>query len=355
MRHDKGLYRKYRPKSFKSIWGQESIVQTFQNMFTSGIINDLSAFLFIGTRGSGKTTTARIIAKAVNCLNIRDGNPCNECENCKLISESSTTDILEMDAASNRSVEDIERIVESVKYLPTTLKRKVVIIDEVHQLSYQAKDALLITLENCPPHVLFILATTEGHKVPKTVRSRCMLFEFRSATVDEVAGLLSKVLDNEKIDYDAKGLEYIGVLAKGSYRDALTIVEGIVIEFGNATLESVRTHLALPSKDVVLQTVHAIVDSDIEKCLSILDDIIKNGGIDVDSYLSEVTRVLLDGARTIIVNNRDIKGLKGHDLIEIGVTLAKRHKEFIDESPNVMGTLCFLNAVSQVNAFREKS
>ena len=217
------LYRKFRPLKFDEIVGQEHIVRTLKNE----LINDRvgHAYLFNGGRGTGKTSAAKILARAVNCLNPKDGEPCNECAVCKAALEGSLTDIVEMDAASNNSVEDVRAIRDEVNFLPTVAKYRVYIIDEVHMLSTGAFNALLKTLEEPPAHVKFILATTEPQKLPATILSRCQRFDFKKISNDNIEKRLNFVCEQSNIDITPEAKKLIAILAEGAMRDALSILE----------------------------------------------------------------------------------------------------------------------------------
>ena len=217
------LYRKFRPLTFDEIVGQEHIVRTLKNEIINGRIGH--AYLFNGGRGTGKTSAAKILARAVNCLNPKDGEPCNECEICKAALDGSLTDIVEMDAASNNSVEDVRAIRDEVNFLPTVAKYRVYIIDEVHMLSTGAFNALLKTLEEPPAHVKFILATTEPQKLPATILSRCQRFDFKKISNADIEKRLNFVCKESKIDITDEAKQLIAVLAEGAMRDALSILE----------------------------------------------------------------------------------------------------------------------------------
>ena len=222
------LYRKYRPLTFDGIVGRENITKILKNQIKSGKISH--AYLFSGTRGTGKTSAAKVFARAINCLHPVDGEPCNECEVCKNILEGNTTDVVEMDAASNNSVENIRQIRQEVMYATVDVKYRVYIIDEVHMLTISAFNALLKTLEEPPENVVFILATTEQHKIPVTILSRCLRFEFNRLSDEDIIGRLKYVLENEKVDYEEKALNYIAKLADGTMRDAISIIERYMTE-----------------------------------------------------------------------------------------------------------------------------
>ena len=216
------LYRRFRPTTFSEVVGQEHIVKTLKNE----IINDRigHAYLFNGGRGTGKTSCAKILARAVNCLNPKDGEPCNECEICKAAIEGSLTDVVEMDAASNNSVDDIRAIRDEVNFLPTLAKYRVYIIDEVHMLSAGAFNALLKTLEEPPAHVKFILATTEPQKLPTTILSRCQRFDFKKISASNIEKRLDFVCKESKINITNEAKKLIAILAEGAMRDALSIL-----------------------------------------------------------------------------------------------------------------------------------
>ena len=217
------LYRKYRPRTFADVRGQEQIVATLKTELRTGRISH--AYLFCGTRGTGKTTCAKIFAKAVNCLNPQDGEPCNECRNCREIDSGSNLDILEIDAASNNGVDNIRDIRDEVVYSPASGKRRVYIIDEVHMLSQGAFNALLKTLEEPPPYVLFILATTEAHKIPATIISRCQRFDFRRISQQDITDRVLEVAEREQIPIEADAARLIARLADGALRDAMSILD----------------------------------------------------------------------------------------------------------------------------------
>ena len=219
----RALYRKWRPQRFADVVGQTAIVTALQNQISAGRIGH--AYLFTGTRGTGKTTCAKIFAKAVNCLDTSSPDPCGECEICKGIDSGSVMDIIEMDAASNNGVDDIRDLRDAVAYLPSVCKYKVYIIDEVHMLSTAAFNALLKTMEEPPEHVIFILATTEVQKVPVTILSRCQRYDFTRITADDIAGRLLYVAGQEKIELDENAAQLIGRLADGAMRDALSILD----------------------------------------------------------------------------------------------------------------------------------
>ncbi len=220
------LYRKWRPSEFEEVKGQDHIVTTLKNQIKADRIGH--AYLFCGTRGTGKTTVAKILAKAVNCLNPIDGSPCNECAMCKAINNQTSMNVIEIDAASNNGVDNIREIREEVTYSPTEGRYKVYIIDEVHMLSIGAFNALLKTLEEPPSYVIFILATTESHKIPITILSRCQRYDFKRITIETIAGRLQDLIDREGLDVEEKAVHYIARAADGSMRDALSLLDQCV-------------------------------------------------------------------------------------------------------------------------------
>ena len=217
------LYRKWRPLEFEDVKGQEHIVTTLKNQIRADRIGH--AYLFCGTRGTGKTTVAKIFAKAVNCEHPVDGSPCGECPTCKAIAEGRSMNVIEIDAASNNGVDNIREIRDEVQYSPTEGRYKVYIIDEVHMLSIGAFNALLKTLEEPPAYVIFILATTEAHKIPVTILSRCQRYDFHRISIETIAGRLSQLMEAEHINVEEKAIRYVAKAADGSMRDALSLLD----------------------------------------------------------------------------------------------------------------------------------
>ena len=217
------LYRKFRPGEFDEVKGQDHIVTTLRNQIETDRIGH--AYLFCGTRGTGKTTVAKILAKAVNCEHPVNGNPCNECEICKKINRQASMNVIEIDAASNNGVGNVRDIIEEVQYSPAEGKYKVYIIDEVHMLSTGAFNALLKTLEEPPSYVIFILATTEPHKIPITIHSRCQRYDFHRISIDTIAQRLRELVDREQVEAEDKALRYVAKMADGSMRDGLSLLD----------------------------------------------------------------------------------------------------------------------------------
>lgn len=283
----KALYREFRPTQFKDLVGQEHISTILKNQ----IINDRigHAYLFSGIRGTGKTTIAKIFARAVNCLNPHDGEPCNECEVCKAILNENLTDVVEIDAASNNGVDNIRDITEEVMYFPTKAKYKVYIIDEVHMLSTGAFNALLKTLEEPPQHVKFILATTEPNKLPATILSRCQRFDFRRINNADIVKRLKEILNviNKKADDNA--LKMIAEASEGAMRDAISILDRCVSDSDNITVDYVSNLIGLPNGLEILDLIECINNKEVEKVLSVTDNLLDNGK-NINVILSEMIK-----------------------------------------------------------------
>ena len=291
----KALYRVYRPKSFEDVVGQEHIVKTLKNQIKNNNIGH--AYLFSGTRGTGKTSTAKIFARAVNCLNPINEEPCNECEICIDTLNDNIMDIVEIDAASNNSVDDIRELRESVKYTPSKAKYKVYIIDEVHMLSQGAFNALLKTLEEPPSYVIFILATTEPHKIPATILSRCQRFDFKRVSSKDIADRMSYICEKENIQAEDKALSLIARNSQGALRDALSILDQCM-SFGNDKIEynDVIELLGTVNIDELFQLSQSIIDEDTKKSLQILNEFII-WGKDIRNLIND----LIDHFRNLMV------------------------------------------------------
>ena len=286
------LYRKFRPTTFADVVGQEHITKTLRNQIIADRVGH--AYLFNGGRGTGKTSSAKILARAINCLNPKDGEPCNECEICRGALNGSLTDIVEMDAASNNSVEDIRSIREEVNFLPTKAKYRVYIIDEVHMLSPGAFNALLKTLEEPPEHVKFILATTEPQKLPATILSRCQRFDFKRISNEDIIKRLKVVCNESNIEITDSALNIIAVLSEGAMRDALSILERCIQDGENKIDEDkIKDLVGIPKIAFVNSITEAIIDYDIDKALKSMDDIL-NEGKDLNNFLWEIIKYIKD-------------------------------------------------------------
>lgn len=286
------LYRNFRPLKFSDMVGQEHITKTLRNQVMSGRVGH--AYLFTGGRGTGKTTSAKILARVVNCLNPQNGEPCNECEICKEILDGSLTDVVEMDAASNNSVEDIRSIRDEVNFLPTKAKYRVYIIDEVHMLSTGAFNALLKTLEEPPEHVKFILATTEPQKLPTTILSRCQRFDFKKIPEQDIIKRLKVICEGANIKIDEDALKIIAVLSEGHMRDAISILERCSQENSeNITTNEVKELVGLPSLEYINKLARGILEYNTIASLEAIDDVI-NDGKDLYNFLWEVIKYFKD-------------------------------------------------------------
>lgn len=269
--------RKYRPQTFDSVVGQGSITTTLKNAIKKDHL--AQAFLFCGSRGVGKTTVARILAKTINCLNLtEDIEPCNECESCQSFNEGHSFNILELDAASNNSVDDIRNVIDQVRIAPQVGKYKIFIIDEVHMLSTAAFNAFLKTLEEPPAHAIFILATTEKHKILPTILSRCQIFDFHRIKVDDIVSHLKEICEKENVQAEEKALHIIAQKADGALRDALSIFDQIVsFSGGNVTYDSVIENLNVLDYDYYFQMVDFALNSKINDTLVLFNSILQKG------------------------------------------------------------------------------
>ncbi len=283
------LYRKFRPKTFSEIVGQDHIVQTLKNEIKSGRVGH--AYLLTGGRGTGKTSTAKILARAINCLNPKDGEPCNECEICKASLEGTLTDVVEMDAASNNSVEDIRSIKEKINFLPTLAKYRVYIIDEVHMLSTGAFNALLKTLEEPPEHVKFILATTEPQKLLATILSRCQRFDFKKISNSDLVKRMKIICEESNIQITDTALNLIATLSEGAARDALSILERCIQSGGEANIDEnqIKDLVGIPKFVYVHDIIKGIIDKDVEASLNAMNRILDEGK-DLNNFLWEMIK-----------------------------------------------------------------
>ena len=282
------LYRKFRPNEFSEVKGQEHIVTTLKNQINADRIGH--AYLFCGTRGTGKTTIAKIFAKAVNCEHPIDGNPCNECETCKAINSGTSMNVMEIDAASNNGVDNIREIREEVQYSPTKGRYKVYIIDEVHMLSIGAFNALLKTLEEPPSYVIFILATTEAHKLPVTILSRCQRYDFKRITVDTIEARLKELVERENVQAEDKALRYIAKMADGALRDGLSLLDQCISFYlgQELTYEKVLEVLGAVDTEVFSKLLRYIIAGDTISCINTLEEMIVLGR-DLTQFVTDFT------------------------------------------------------------------
>lgn len=293
------LYRKFRPQDFEDVKGQEHIVTTLKNQIKADRIGH--AYLFCGTRGTGKTTIAKILARAVNCEHPVDGSPCNTCKTCRAIMEGTSMNVIEIDAASNNGVDNIREIREEVAYRPTEGRYKVYIIDEVHMLSTGAFNALLKTLEEPPSYVIFILATTEAHKIPITILSRCQRYDFRRITVDTIADRLTELMNQEGNDVEEKAIRYIAKAADGSMRDALSLLDQCIAFYlgEKLTYEKVLENLGVVDTDIFSGLLRKILRQDTAGAVKTLEEIILQGkemGQFVTDFIWYLRNLLLIGS-----------------------------------------------------------
>ena len=308
------LYRKFRPQTFAEMVGQEHITRTLRNQIMANRVGH--AYLFNGGRGTGKTTSAKVLARAINCLNPQDGEPCNECEICKAALNGSLTDIVEMDAASNNSVEDIRSIREEVNFLPTKAKYRVYIIDEVHMLSQGAFNALLKTLEEPPEHVKFILATTEPQKLPATILSRCQRFDFKRISNEDIIKRLEIVCKESNIEITKQALNIIASLAEGAMRDALSILERCVQDGeNNIDEDKIKELVGIPKITYIHSITEAIIKYNIDEAMESITKVLDEGK-DLNNLLWEIIKYIKDilmvktGQKLTIYNENDFANLK---------------------------------------------
>ncbi len=315
------LYRKFRPARFEDVKGQEHIVATLKNQIKADRIGH--AYLFTGTRGTGKTTVAKIFAKAVNCESPVDGSPCGECESCRAISSGASMNVIEIDAASNNGVDNIREIVEEVSYSPAQGKYKVYIIDEVHMLSIGAFNALLKTLEEPPSYVIFILATTEVHKIPITILSRCQRYDFRRISIDTIAARLQELMEQEQVEVEERALRYIAKTADGSMRDALSLTEQcIAFHYGKKlTYDKALDVLGAVDTGVFSDLLRNVLAGDVTGCISLLEEIIIQGR-ELVQFVADFTWYLRN---LLLVKTSDAEGVE--NVIDVSSDNLERLRE----------------------------
>ena len=284
------LARKWRPQVFEEVIGQRHITQTLQNAISQKRV--AHAFLFAGARGVGKTSTARILAKALNCETGPKINPCNQCANCQEITNGSSMDVIEIDGASNRGIDEIRELRENVRYTPAKSHYKIYIIDEVHMLTKEAFNALLKTLEEPPPHIVFVIATTEPHKIPATILSRCQRYDFKRISVKEVMESLKRIVAEEGIQISQRGLISISQESEGSLRDAQSLLDQVIAYGGkNIRDEDIAEVLGLIDRKVLNDTIEAIADKDVERCMEIIEHVY-HFGYDLQHFCRELLQYL---------------------------------------------------------------
>ena len=357
------LYRKYRPQNFNDVVGQRHITQSLTNQIKNGQVSH--AYLFTGTRGTGKTTIARIFARAINCEHTVDGSPCNECETCKILSVPSNIDITEIDAASNNGVDNIRDLREKVKYPPINGKYKVYIIDEVHMLTDSAFNALLKTLEEPPSYVVFILGTTEVQKLPATILSRCLRFDFKLISSEELENLISRIFDDSKIKYEKEAVSMIARLAEGSARDALSLADMCVAYTNkNVTYSSVVEALGTTSKDTLHSLADCVVNKRVESVLGRIDEIARSGkniaqlSKDLVGYLRDIAVVktcknyidILKYPKEVVAKLEEFKSCDINVVLNALKNLASLEQEFrYTQNPRALFEIVMLGLVSEQN------
>jgi DNA polymerase III subunit gamma/tau len=337
--------RKWRPQKFSEVVGQEHITTTLKNAIKNNRI--AHAYLFTGPRGVGKTTTARILAKTLNCLNPKDNEPCNECEMCKSIQNSQSMDIIEIDGASNRGIDEIRSLRESVKYAPTRGKYKIYIIDEVHMLTKESFNAFLKTLEEPPAHSIFIFATTDVHKVPLTIISRCQRFDFRRIQLDTIKQQLSKIAKDEKIEIDDKTLTIIAKKSDGALRDAESFFDQIVSFCGNKVdSETVSKMLNLVSDEVYFTISDAIIEKNFKSVFDVTKIIYENGWNFID---------FMDGLIEHFRNIMTVVLTQSTEQLETADVYRPKYMDYIDKysEGDILRILNFLNKTQQEMRFAQ--
>jgi DNA polymerase-3 subunit gamma/tau len=329
------FYRKWRPRSFSEVAGQEHVTRTLRNAVSTGRI--AHAYLFCGPRGSGKTSTARILAKAVNCLDPQQGEPCNKCDLCKAVNESNALDVIEIDAASNRGIDEIRELREKVNYAPNVARYKVYIIDEVHMITKDASNAFLKTLEEPPPHAIFVLATTEPHKVLATILSRCQRFDFHRLSQSAAISKLNMVCEKENIQIEPEALRLIAKVTTGSLRDAENLLEQLTAYYGHEiSLQQVQSLLGISGDLRVRELARHVMDKDITAGLQTINSI-SSDGLDLRQFNRELVDYLRDlllvksGSETVVDVTSDdlaeLKSLAARGSLDYLLTAVKRFGE----------------------------
>ncbi|MCR4695413.1 MAG: DNA polymerase III subunit gamma/tau [Pseudobutyrivibrio sp.] len=333
------LYRKFRPQTFDEVKGQDHIVTTLKNQIKTDRIGH--AYLFTGTRGTGKTSIAKILARTINCQHPdENGNPCMECPICKAITANNSMNVIEMDAASNNGVDNIRQIVEEVAYPPTEGKYKVYIIDEVHMLSTGAFNALLKTLEEPPSYVVFILATTEVHKIPITILSRCQRYDFRRISIDTIAARLKELMDKEGIEVEERALQYIAKAADGSMRDGLSLLDQCIAFYIGQTLtyDNVLKVLGAIDTEVFSKLLRYIIGGQITQAISILEEIITQGR-DLNQFVNDFTWYL-----------RNLMLLKSSEDMEEALEMSSDNLALLKEEAQMVDTEVLMRYIQVLSA-----
>ena len=339
------LYRKFRPDEFEDVKGQDAIVRTLKNQINADRIGH--AYLFCGTRGTGKTTVAKIFAKAVNCEHPVDGSPCGECAMCKSIAAGTSMNVIEIDAASNNGVDNIREIREEVTYRPTEGKYKVYIIDEVHMLSIGAFNALLKTLEEPPEYVIFILATTEAHKIPITILSRCQRYDFKRISIETIAARLRELIDKEGWDVEDKAVRYIAKMADGSMRDSLSLLDQCAAFYMNETLtyDHVLEVLGAVDTEVFSRLLRQLLAMDVHQVIETVDELVMQG--------RELSQLAADLRNLLLVKSSD----NMEDVLDVSsenLALLKEEAQMIDSDTLIRYIRIFSDLTNQLKYATQK-
>lgn len=328
------LARKWRPKTFDDIVGQDYITQTLKNAISSG--KTAHAFIFSGPRGVGKTSTARIVAKALNCEKGPTPDPCSECTYCREISEGKSLDVIEIDAASHTGVNDVREIIENIKYLPTSGKNKIYIIDEAHMLSQSAFNALLKTLEEPPPHVLFILATTEVHKIPVTILSRCQRYDFKKVTVEEIRQQLKTITSKESVNIDDETLYLISQEADGSVRDSLSLMDQLIATFGSDIKhDEAVSILGILDKALIKSVLKSILENNPKTSIESLNSAIEKG-ISPGRFAEDLLKILRYSVLVKTCGKSVVTELSEEEIKDIEELTSKVNAESLESLFNLM-------------------
>lgn len=343
------LYRKFRPDEFEDVKGQDAIVRTLKNQINADRIGH--AYLFCGTRGTGKTTVAKIFAKAVNCEHPVDGSPCGECAMCKSIAAGTSMNVIEIDAASNNGVDNIREIREEVTYRPTEGKYKVYIIDEVHMLSIGAFNALLKTLEEPPEYVIFILATTEAHKIPITILSRCQRYDFKRISIETIAARLRELIDKEGWDVEDKAVRYIAKMADGSMRDSLSLLDQCAAFYMNETLtyDHVLEVLGAVDTEVFSRLLRQLLAMDVHQVIETVDELVMQGR-ELSQLASDFTWYLRN---LLLVKSSD----NMEDVLDVSsenLALLKEEAQMIDSDTLIRYIRIFSDLTNQLKYATQK-
>lgn len=332
----KVLSRKYRPQNFNTIIGQPHIVNTLVNSISSNRL--AHGYLFSGVRGVGKTTTARVLAKTLNCLDVQDNQPCNKCQNCINVTESRSLDVIELDGASNRGIDEIREIKETVKYPPISGKYKIYIIDEVHMLTKEAFNALLKTLEEPPNNVVFILATTDSHKVPETILSRTLRFDFKKITNSNISKHIINILEKENINYEELAINMIAKKADGSVRDALSVLDRIISYSRDLiSYDIVKDSLGIIEDDVYINLLNSIIESDQNSLVIKVKDVIDTG-YSIENFIGGFNTFLCNGLLYI-------SGYKKEEFLSESV------EKWFNSKKDVINSTDFMRIIEEVQKF----